>query len=324
MAVIKFQKAKPMQAFYKGTVYGESGSGKSWTSLLQAEGLAGLTGKRIAYVDTEHGTDFYTERFDYDRICTKSLADTLDSIQALNPKTHSVIIIDSISHLWDSAISAFEGKRTRNESANGIPMHAWGGIKKPYKNLIRWLMDCEFHVFIIGRQKNIFEDDENGNMKKIGVGLRAETETQYEPHICCRMVAKKSDNDTTKSTHYALYEKDRTGLLSGRTFPNPSFKTIECIVPLLSAKTQAKSEDPDDVIAKDSELLDKEEEAKEKKSAEILQACKELVAKTKDLKALADVTEQCKTKKRYMNKRDETLLRAELTARQQHHLKLAS
>ena len=56
MSAIKFQKAKPMQAFYKGAVYGPPGSGKTYTTLMQATGLAEACGKRIAYVDTERGT----------------------------------------------------------------------------------------------------------------------------------------------------------------------------------------------------------------------------------------------------------------------------
>jgi len=320
---VTFKKAKPLQAFYKGAVYGPPGSGKTYTTLLQATGLAKSCGKRIAYVDSERGTDFYTEKFDFDAIYTQSLADVTEAVESLDPKAHGVIVIDSISHLWDAAMAAYEGKRTTNEAANGIPMHAWGGIKKPYKNLIRWLMDCPFHVFILGRQKNVFEDDENGQLKKVGVTMRAEGETAYEPHICCRMEARQSANDSSKSTYFAIYEKDRTGLLAGRTFANPSFKTIECVLPLLNGPEQAHSENPDDIVAKDSALLDKEEEAKEKRSAEILKACQGLVDKANDMKELGDVVEQCKTKKRYMVKKDESVLRVYLNEKTDGLTKLA-
>jgi len=320
---IKFQKAKPMQAFFKSSCYGPAGSGKTYTTLLQATGLAEACGKRIAYVDSERGTDFYTEKFDFDAIYTQSLADVTEAVESLDPSVHGVIVIDSISHLWDAAMNAYEGKRTKNESANGIPMHAWGGIKKPYKNLIRWLMDCPFHVFILGRQKNVFEDDEKGQMKKVGVCMRAEGETPYECHICCRMEARQSASDSSKSTYFAIYEKDRTGLLAGRTFANPSFKTIECVLPLLNGTEQARSENPEDVVAKDSALLDKEEEAKEKKSTEILKACQDLVDKANDMKELGDVIEQCKTKKRYMVKKDESVLRVYLNDKTDGLTKLA-
>jgi pantothenate kinase-related protein Tda10 len=54
-----FRKAKAEQAALKIGLYGPPGSGKSFTSLLLAEGLVKNTGKRIAFVDTERGTDFY-------------------------------------------------------------------------------------------------------------------------------------------------------------------------------------------------------------------------------------------------------------------------
>jgi pantothenate kinase-related protein Tda10 len=56
-----FRKAKGEQAAIKMGLYGPPGSGKTFTSLLIAEGLAAITGKRIAYVDTERGTDFYSQ-----------------------------------------------------------------------------------------------------------------------------------------------------------------------------------------------------------------------------------------------------------------------
>tara|TARA_Y100000296_G_C5166862_1_gene255162 strand:+ start:186 stop:1160 length:975 start_codon:yes stop_codon:yes gene_type:complete len=310
---IRFQKAKCMQAFYKGSVYGPPGSGKTYTTLKQATGLAELGDKRIAYIDTERGTDFYTDEFDFDCLYTRSLSDVLEAVHGLNPEEHGVIVIDSISHLWDAAIAAYEGKLTKAET---IPMQAWGKIKKPYKDLIRWLMDAPFHVFILGRQKNIFETSSDGQMTKVGVGMRAEGETEYEPHICSRMECRKNEQDTSKSTYIAVYEKDRTGKLAGRTFANPSFKTIQCIVPLLNGESQAQSENPDDVAAKDSELLDKAEAEKEKKSAELLEACKSLVSEATNLKELAEVGDQIKPKTRYMNNDDTKELRSSYNIKQ--------
>jgi pantothenate kinase-related protein Tda10 len=48
-----FEKPKLLKAALKLGLYGPAGSGKSFTSLLIAEGLARHTGKRVAYVDTE-------------------------------------------------------------------------------------------------------------------------------------------------------------------------------------------------------------------------------------------------------------------------------
>jgi ABC-type sulfate/molybdate transport systems ATPase subunit len=54
-----FQKPQALKAALKMALYGPAGSGKTFTSLRIAEGLAAHTGKRIAFVDTEHGTAFY-------------------------------------------------------------------------------------------------------------------------------------------------------------------------------------------------------------------------------------------------------------------------
>ncbi|MCP4922730.1 MAG: AAA family ATPase [bacterium] len=316
MGIIKFQKAKPMQAFLKIAVYGAAGSGKTYTSLTQAIGLAEKAGKRVVVFDTEEGTDFLPQRgFDFDAVYTKSLADTFDTIKSLDPKEHACVIVDSVSHLWDSAINSYTGKKTSNESAGGIPMHAWSAIKGPYKALIRLLMECPFHVFILGRQKNVFEDDEFGNMKMVGKAMRAEGETAYEPHICARMEARPSPKDSSKQTYYAIYEKDRTGKLAGRTFANPDFKTIEPLLTMLKGDKQRKAETEDEVSAKDSELNDRADQAKIEKSSDILEACRGLLKEAKDMKSLGDVIEQCKAKKRYLLDKDKNALRTDINDR---------
>ena len=107
-----FRKANPSQAYLKIGIYGPPGSGKTFTSLLIAEGLARVVNKKIALVDTEHGSDFYCqaikdrkihpEAFEFDAIYTKSLMDTLESVQNINGE-YNTVIIDSMTHLWESA-----------------------------------------------------------------------------------------------------------------------------------------------------------------------------------------------------------------------------
>ena len=90
-----FRKAKAEQAAIKLGMYGPSGSGKTFTALLIAEGLAKLTGKRVAYVDTERGTDFYCQEvksrkvhpkaFDFDALYSRSITDVITGVQSLDP-----------------------------------------------------------------------------------------------------------------------------------------------------------------------------------------------------------------------------------------------
>ena len=88
----KFVKAKSEQAFFKVALYGKTGSGKTLTSLLWAEGLAAREGKRVAFIDTERGSEFYSidipertvhpKAFDFDRLITRSLMETLEAVES--------------------------------------------------------------------------------------------------------------------------------------------------------------------------------------------------------------------------------------------------
>lgn len=316
---MKFAKAKPEQGFVKISLYGPPGSGKTFTTLLVAEGLAAASGKRIAYIDTERGTDFYAkniaerkthpEAFDFDAVYTRSLAACLEAVKSLKAEEHGVIVIDSISHLWDAAMAAYEGRMTKVDT---IPMQAWGKIKKPYKEFIKFLMDAPFHIFILGRQKNIFEDDiATDKMIKVGVGMRAEGETAYEPHICARMEARKSEKDSARSTVYIIFEKDRTGILDGRTIANPSFKTFEPLLPILG-DTQARSEDPDEVAARDGELLDMADansKEKEEKSKVLLSEFNAKLSSAIRLEDVAVIASEIKKQSRYMKAEHKDVLR---------------
>ena len=117
-----FHKPQPLKAALKLALYGPAGSGKTFTALLLAEGLALHAGKGIAYVDTEHGTAFYgqdvpqrrvhPDAFDFDTLYTKSISEVLAAVRGLDLETHGVLVIDSITHLWDSCKNAFTGKLT--------------------------------------------------------------------------------------------------------------------------------------------------------------------------------------------------------------------
>lgn len=289
-----FRKAKAEQAAIKMGLYGPPGSGKTFTALLIAEGLAGLTGKRVAYIDTEHGTDFYCQKvptravhpeaFDFDALYTRSLTDTITSVRSLKPEEHGVIVLDSVTHLWEAAMQAYAGRTT---SIGTIPMQAWGKIKKPYKDLMGILLSTPMHVLICGRQKTVYaSDEETEELKATGVTMRAEGETPYEPHILIRMesLRPKKTNEVAQIIAYA--EKDRTGVLSGRSFVNPSFASLcQPLLGLLGDK-QATIETSDETATKDAEALAAQEKEREAGSAELLLNFKARIDLAADTKAL--------------------------------------
>lgn len=293
-----FKPAKAQQAFLKLGIYGPCGSGKTFTSLLIAEGLAKRAKKKIAYVDTERGTDFYSQEvrdrlvhpaaFDFDALYTKSITEILNAVASLDVNEYGVVIIDSMTHVWEAAKNSYEGKLTK---IGTIPITAWGKIKKPYKKLMDYLLSSNIHIIICARQGNDFvEDEDTGEMKTVGYKMKAEGETGYEPHILVRLEAcKLKDRECANVAHV---EKDRTGLLSGKEIYNPNFDSIALpILPLLGDK-QAHIESEDEVAAKDAETLTAEDVAKTKKSAELLE---NLSAKMKICTSKAELAELSKS-----------------------------
>lgn len=262
---IKFEKATSQQAKFKAGLYGKQGSGKTLTSLLIAEGLARRESKRIAYIDTERGTEFYAmriperefhpEAFDFDRIVTRSITETLEAVLELDPTVHGVLVIDSITHLWEAAREAYNGKRMSN---GGIPIQAWAQIKKPYKRLMAEFLDGNFHAILCGREGVEMENDEEGEAQVVGSKMKAEGETAYEPHILIRMRPEKKMNEAP--VIQAFFEKDRSGILTGRTISHPNYGTIEPIVRYLSGDVQGKVGSLTDAAERDADAMDKERE----------------------------------------------------------------
>ena len=303
-----FRKAKAEQAAIKMGLYGPPGSGKTFTALLLAEGLGALTKKRVAYIDTEHGTDFYCQKvptravhpeaFDFDALYTRSLTETLAAVKNLDPAVHNVIVLDSVTHLWEAAMAAYAGRQT---SIGTIPMQAWGKIKKPYKELMSALLSTTMHVIICGRQKTVYAtDEETEELKATGVTMRAEGETPYEPHILIRMESLRPKKTNEVATIYAYAEKDRTGVLSGRSFANPDFDALcKPLLGLLGA-TQASIETQDETASKDAEALAAQDKEREAASVGMLRDFKARIDLTKDgagLKAIGkEITPQVKTK----------------------------
>lgn len=291
-----FRPKKCEQAYIKAGVYGPTGSGKSFSTLLFAEGLANAMGKRIAFVDTEHGTDFYAQdaphrtahpkAFDFDALDTRSLTEALTELQKLDLNKYGVLVIDSVTHFWEGAINAYEGRKT---SQGGIPMYAWGKIKKPYKELINFLLNANAHVFILGREGNEFQKSEDSEeLEIVGKKMKAEGETPYEPHILLRMEPLKRKD---KAVEYRIYaEKDRTGVIAGQMISNPTFdNVIKPLLPMLGG-VQAQIADPDETAAQDAIAMSDQDRAKAKISENMrAEYCARfMLAKTvKDLEAIS-------------------------------------
>jgi hypothetical protein len=262
---LAFTKAEAKQARLKLGIYGGQGSGKTFTALLIAEGLAKLEGKRIAYIDTEMGTDFYAqaipersvhpEAFDFDRIVTRSIMEVVEEVRNLDPSVHGVLVADSMTHLWEATTGAYTGPRMKNGQ---IPVQAWGPIKKPYKQFMSLFLDGNFHAILCGREGIKMEANDDGEMEFAGSKMKAEGETGYEPHILIRMKAEwKGDG---KYANTAFFEKDRSGMFTGRKIESPNFQTIVPLLRYLGSGVQGKIGDLEQSAERDAAAIEAEQE----------------------------------------------------------------
>ena len=269
-----FHKPQPLKAALKMALYGPAGSGKTFTALLLAEGLAG--DQRVAFVDTEQGTAFYNQEvpgrqahpkaFDFDVLHSRSITQVLAALRGIDPARHSVVVIDSISHLWDSCKNAYAGKLTRQGS---IPFHAWSAIKKPYRDLMHLLLTARYHVLICGRQAVEYgEDEATGELAGIGYRMRAEGETGYEPDVLLRLEQRRTKREP-RAVPVAHVEKDRTGVLAGRSIPWPAFDNVARPLLDLLGPTHAAPPSDEEVGLQDAEALAREQADRDRQSGEV-------------------------------------------------------
>ena len=306
-------KASAQAAPFKCVLYGESGTGKTTFAAMLAEGLAKRRKGRYAYIDTEFGTKYlplpaaarlcHPEAFDFDREITKSLAVATGLVRSLDPKTHPVLVLDSLTDMWVGAREAWESANPGKDPA----LRDWAQIKRPYNQLLKLLWDGPHDVIVVGRQKTIFEETD-GKLSNAGVGIRADSEVQYTPDFCFQMFNSGKRGD--ESIPMLFVEKDRSSLLHGKVFAKPTFKTIEPILAILG--TEALNMGDDDERKMDDAMLMQEQESKtrdkEEKSAGIFSDLQAKIAATTDITGLGEVANEGKKLKRSLTAEHSTAL----------------
>lgn len=199
-----FIKASKAAVHYKIGIFGTSGSGKTFSSLRMARGLAGEKGK-VCLIDTEHQSSaMYADMFDFDVWYIEDRYNMQEYLEAINAaKEYDVVVVDSFSHIWEAATeyeAELEGKGLK-------PFQAWGTAKKKYAKLFDAILHSKTHVICTMRAKTEYamEQDSRGKLvpRKVGLGPKAESSSEYEFNTVLQI----------NMDHYAFVEKDRTRVL---------------------------------------------------------------------------------------------------------------
>jgi hypothetical protein len=230
----------PMQAYLKMGIYGNAGTGKTYTSCMVAIGLAKLVKERtgvmppVYFMDTETGSTwarpwFEAEKIDFIPVCTRSFVDLKQAV-ADAEKDQAILIVDSITHFWIELCLTFARQRKRKD--NRLEFQDYGAIKPMWAQFTESYLNSKAHIILCGRAGNTYEyqEKEEGGKKEListGTKMKAESEMGYEPSLQVEMVAEKSLDRKKKLTIRKGYVvKDRSTLLDGREFINPGFKVF--------------------------------------------------------------------------------------------------
>lgn len=212
--------------YLKLALQGFAGDGKTRTAAEIAIGVHKLIGsdKPIAIYDTEQAAKALKPLFaaaSIKAVSTKSrtLASLSEAMKLCEGGAADVLIIDSITHVWESFIGAYmaEKKRARLEFQD------WGVLKPKWKrDFSDHFVQANCHIIFTGRAGYEYEDekDENGKRQiyKSGIKMKAENEVAFEPDILVLM-EKQQDILGEKKRIYrtATILKDRTSVIDGKT-----------------------------------------------------------------------------------------------------------
>jgi adenylate kinase family enzyme len=227
---MSFKKVENNQCYFKGVIYGDTGSGKTTLAEKIAIGLA-TKNKTVYVLDTEGGIDFFAKTFqEYNIECfvQEDKIKTIDSFNqnlkiAINEKP-DVIIIDSISHIGELYQQEYvSSKDPKNSILN------WGIAKKQWNvNVAQILKEARCNVIICGRETSGMAIEFKDGKKEITYSnptkIKAGFDLDYELNILIQMsTATKND----KQVRLATILKDRSNKIDGECFINPTFDDIK-------------------------------------------------------------------------------------------------
>mgnify|MGYP000599965131 FL=1 len=190
------------QAKIKLALQGCAGSGKTYSSILLAQGLTQHDLSKVAIIDTEHGSsDLYAHLGNFNVLTLEAPYSPENYIQAIDicyKAGMEVIIIDSISHCWEHLLD-FHSKLTGNTFTN------WSKVTPRQKSFVEKILTTPVHIICTMRTKQDYIlNQKNGKYVPEKVGLKAiqRDGLDYEFTVVFNLNSKNQ----------ATCSKDRTGL----------------------------------------------------------------------------------------------------------------
>jgi hypothetical protein len=202
-----FVKAKKEKIWTKVLLGGSSGSGKTYSALRLATGLAKKCGSGIAAIDTEAGRiRYYANEFDFSDMQLTEPFTPEKYIEAINEAVGSgfkVLIIDSISHEWNYCVDIHD-KMPGNSWTN------WSKVTPRHDAFMEKILQAPIHIIATVRGKDEYVlEEKNGKQtpKKVGLGFKQRDGVEYN---------YTATFNIAQDTHIAEATKDNTHIFEGR------------------------------------------------------------------------------------------------------------
>src|SRR5690554_2623580 len=203
---MKLRQSERKRAKIKLALQGSAGSGKTYSSLMLAQGLTNKDLTKVAIIDTENGSaDLYAHLGQYNVLTLEPPFTPEKYIQAIDVCLRAnmeVIILDSISQVWDELLD-FHSKLPGNSFTN------WNKVTPRQKAFMDKILQAPAHIIATMRTKQDYVlQQKDGKFIPEKVGLKAiqRDGVDYEFTIVFDIDIK----------HFAVASKDRTNLFSGR------------------------------------------------------------------------------------------------------------
>jgi len=247
-----FEDAKPEMAFLKLGIYGEAGTGKTFTTTRVALGLHAFIKSElpIYFLDTETGSDFVREKikaatgFTLKVTKTRAFSDLVKGLDEI--PAGAIVIIDSITHYWTEIMESYRKKNNLSR----LSLNHWIPIKAMWSEFTDRFVNSKLHIILCGRSADKWGDveDENGvkELKKIGTKMRTEGQMAYEPSLLVEMeLIQSSARIGSDLIHRAYVRKDRFDIINGQVFDDPGFESFLPHIQLLNLGGEHRALDMD-------------------------------------------------------------------------------
>lgn len=176
---------------------GVSGSGKTYTALQIAYGLAGLNADKVVLIDTENRrgslyADSLPQPFNIiDFYAPFSPARYIQAIEAACNSGAEVIVIDSVTHEWES-----EGGC--EWIANQTRFPDWKRAKAEHKRFMTYMLQSPAHIIACTRAREKVDFSDPKNPRPLGIQPIQEKNFSYEATVSLMMADQGRRQDVLK------------------------------------------------------------------------------------------------------------------------------